>query len=200
MPPLDNPRRERFAMLVANGISPGEAHVRAGYMCRDMRNARHTASRLRRKPDVAARIKELSAAITDGAVAAARNWLGQPLMDKAETLARLQAIARADIRKALAWGAAAFEKDGEALLGKVNFAALLDSGALDDATASAIAEVIRMKDGTVRLRLHDKQTALRDYARLQGWLPQRHELGGAEGAPVTFTIKVGDDRGGGSEN
>lgn len=200
MPVLDDLRRERFALLIATGVRQMEAYVQAGYSQRSRLGKGSGASRLRKRSDVAARILELAEDIAKGTVAEAASWLAQPLMNKIETLARMQAIGRADLRKLLAWGGAEFAQDGSITIKHANFAALIDSGKIDDASASAIAEVVQLKDGTIRLKLYDKQVALRDYAKLQGWLTQKHELSGADGAPLSFTIKVGDEQSGNGED
>jgi hypothetical protein len=200
MPVLDDLRRERFALLVATGVPQSEAYVRAGYRQRTRQGKGTGAWRISKRSEVAARIVELAEEITKGTIAEASSWLAQPLMDKTETLARMQAIGRADLRKMLAWGGAEFAKDGSITIKHANFTALIDSGKIDDANASAIAEVVQLKDGSIRLKLYDKQVALRDYAKLQGWLTQKHELSGADGAPLSFTIKVGDERSGSGED
>jgi phage terminase small subunit len=54
MPILSNPRHERFAQELANGISATEAYERAGFA----RN-RVSAHRLKQKPNIGERISEL---------------------------------------------------------------------------------------------------------------------------------------------
>jgi phage terminase small subunit len=199
MPVLNDLRKERFAVLIANGGDTAKAHADAGFRRKNRRGHQSGAAELRKQADVKARITELAEKAATQAIAEASAWLAKPLMDKVETLSRLQAIGQADLRKLLAWGGAEFAADGSASIKHANFVTLIESGKLDDATASAIAEVVQTADGTIRLKLHDKRAALRDYAKLQGWLTQKHEVSGAEGAPLTFTIKVGDDRSGDAE-
>lgn len=58
--PLDNPRRENFARAIAAGLPLAEAWKKAGYSCRYNKRAQEAnACKLRREPDVAARILEI---------------------------------------------------------------------------------------------------------------------------------------------
>jgi phage terminase small subunit len=54
---LKNPRHERFANLIVDGNSACSAHKEAGFS-----GDRRDASRMRQRPDVTTRIKELTAA------------------------------------------------------------------------------------------------------------------------------------------
>lgn len=202
MPVLDNPRWERFALLMSQGADSAEAYAAAGYRAKSRAARQDGACRLGKRPEVAQRIREFQENVAERTIAEVAGWLAEPLMGKTEVLARLQAMARLDLRKLAAWGGAAVAADGTVSLSRKNYFAFLKSSEIDAATASAIAEVTQGKDGTVRIKLHDKQAALRDYARLQGWLSEKHELTGPDGAPLSFTIKVGDDgkgRGGGGD-
>ena len=58
MPLLRNPRHERFAEALASGRPTVEAYVHAGYAA-DPANA----ARLRRSPEIMARVEELQAAV-----------------------------------------------------------------------------------------------------------------------------------------
>ena len=200
MPVLDNPRWERFALKYAAGVDSAEAYIAAGYTAKSRISQQQGARRLCRRPEVAARVREIRDEVAKGTVAKVVGWLAEPLMGKTEVLARLQAMARLDLRKLVTWSGAKVAADGTVSLSRKNYVAFLKSSEIDAATASAIAEVTQAKDGTVRIKPHDKQAALRDYARLQGWLSEKHELTGPGGAPLSFTIKVSDDgqgRGGG---
>ena len=57
MPILSNPRHEQFAAFVAGGMSPAKAYAAAGFTGK---GAAQSASRLAKRPSVAARIAELS--------------------------------------------------------------------------------------------------------------------------------------------
>jgi hypothetical protein len=66
---LTNPRHEKFALLVASGLTPTKAYVEAGFSAR---GARQSAHRLLRDPDVSLRVAEatmdLSERTTSGIV------------------------------------------------------------------------------------------------------------------------------------
>lgn len=47
---------------------------------------------------------------------------------------------------------------------------------LDDAGAAMIAKVIRSKDGSVRVELHDKLAAVEKLAKLLGHIKEQHEV------------------------
>lgn len=57
--PLDNPRREKFCALVANGTPVLEAFKQAGYAVNAKRTAEVNASKLRWEPEIAHRVAEL---------------------------------------------------------------------------------------------------------------------------------------------
>lgn len=58
MPVLPNPRDERFAQNLAGGLPQHEAYTKAGFKMKPSAN-RADASKHARRPDVAARVKEL---------------------------------------------------------------------------------------------------------------------------------------------
>ena len=66
MPVLKQSKHEKFAQLVAKGVSATKAYVSAGYA---EVGASQNASRLSGTDKVLARIKELQEAISDGVVA-----------------------------------------------------------------------------------------------------------------------------------
>jgi hypothetical protein len=80
MAPLQNPRHERFACGIVHGQSATRAFIAAGYSAN---NAYSNAGRLSRKEQVAARIAELKAQVTNAYVMSAREVL-QRLGDIAE--------------------------------------------------------------------------------------------------------------------
>ena len=63
MPPLDNPRWERFAQQLVKGKSQTEAYRNAGYRAKA---ATVNASQLLTKPKVAERLRELPALEASG--------------------------------------------------------------------------------------------------------------------------------------
>ena len=84
MGPLQNPRHEQFARLVASGKSLPDSFISTGY---STANASSCALRLSKKPDVRARIVELQDIITQTATAQAgmgRGWVLAELRKIAE--------------------------------------------------------------------------------------------------------------------
>jgi phage terminase small subunit len=72
---------------------------------------------------------------------------------KERVLAELACVAFSDIRKAVMWSGTEVE--------------VIDSGLIDEDTAAAVAEV-SCRNGSVRVRLHDKLSALVNLAKLLG--------------------------------
>jgi phage terminase small subunit len=62
MPALPNPRHEAFAQHFVSGLRATKAYVAAGYK---PKGAKQSASRLRRKPAVHARLMELITAMSE---------------------------------------------------------------------------------------------------------------------------------------
>lgn len=90
---------------------------------------------------------------------------------------KLRPIIEADIRKVVAWGDAVPVRDPET--GEVTIAqgiSIKAPGDLDDAAAAMIAEIVQSKDGTVRVRMHDKLAAIEKAAKLMGLLKEHHEV------------------------
>lgn len=83
----------------------------------------------------------------------------------ARVLQELARIGFADIRKIVQWRANVTEigadpVTGEAKLRGFNEVVVLDSAAIDDGTAAAIAEISQTRDGAIKVKLHDKRAAL----------------------------------------
>ena len=84
MPVLDNIKWERFAKEVARGKTQRAAYKACGYIAKDADSA---ASDLANNPKVKARIKELTARVTDKAIeraAVTKEWVLRELLDNAE--------------------------------------------------------------------------------------------------------------------
>jgi len=95
MEPLQNPRHEQFARLVASGKTPRESFISMGY---SPANAGSCALRLSRIPKVRARIVELQQIVTQTANAQAgmdRGWVLSELRKIAESGASESARVRA---------------------------------------------------------------------------------------------------------
>lgn len=81
MPPLKKPEHERFAQEIAKGATLGAAYVAAGYAKNDK-----NAARLKKRPDVQARITELQERTAEKATTTAADIAKQ--LDEDRTFAR----------------------------------------------------------------------------------------------------------------
>jgi hypothetical protein len=84
VPALRNPKHEKFAVEIAQGIAPAQAYVNVGYSGRSWRGAAASASRLQKTVAIADRKAEISATIAAGAIQAGignRNWRMMQLQD-----------------------------------------------------------------------------------------------------------------------
>ena len=95
-----------------------------------------------------------------------------------KVLAELARIAFADIRKAVAWRAPPAPEDAAGGRAKKPppGISLVDSDALDDDTAAAIAEVSQTASG-LKVKMHDKRAALAGIARHLGLFADRPVVG-----------------------
>jgi Terminase small subunit len=95
MPVLTSSKHEKFAQLVATGVSATKAYVSAGYA---KANARQNASRLITNDDILARIKEIQADVAERVIASEirrRNWRVEVLQQRVEgMLALIGAVRR----------------------------------------------------------------------------------------------------------
>lgn len=160
--PLVHARHEAFVRAILAGQRARDAYLSAGYRATPAA-ADVAASRLIRRPEVAARIAALQAAAAEGAVLSAR-----------QVLEELSRIAAASVTDYLAAG------EGGTLAP--------DLARLTREQAAAIAELTVDDRGEAgrrtRIRLHDKRAALHDLARHHGLLRDRVEVTGAEGGAV----------------
>jgi phage terminase small subunit len=136
---------------------------RAAYMaafskCKKDVAADASATKLLSRPEVRARIDEL--------IAAAAEKAGVTIERVVAELAR---IGFADIRQVVSWG-----PDG---------VPVLDSTTISDDAVAAIAEVSKTREG-MRVKLHDKVTALAKLGRHLGMFKDKVEVAGAGGGPI----------------
>ena len=78
-------------------------------------------------------------------------------------IAELAKIGFSDIRQVVSWRSATrLNENAEpgALITAANEVTIIDSESLSDSVAGAIAEVSQTKDGTLKVKLYDKPTAL----------------------------------------
>lgn len=93
---------------------------------------------------------------------------------------KLRPIIDADIRRVITWGDAVPVKDPET--GEITIAqgvAIKSMAELDDTAAAMIAELSRSKDGSLRIKLHDKLSAIEKVAKLLGLIREHHEHSGS---------------------
>lgn len=175
MPVLDNAHHEAFAQQVARGMSQREAYRESGLGAESKDEVVDScASRLLSTDKVSARVDELKSR------AAARTE--REIARVYEELAR---IGTADIRKAVQWGEATPLTDPETGETKsVQSIVLVPSNELDDATAACISEISEGKDGSKRIKFHNKIAALQEMGRHLG-VAQKVEHTGKDGAPLT---------------
>jgi phage terminase small subunit len=81
MPALTNRRRELFAQGVASGVSLKQAAVSAGY---SLRRAEQTGSELRKNREIAVRIGEIRAVITESITRFMTYTLAQAMLEAHE--------------------------------------------------------------------------------------------------------------------
>jgi len=158
MPRLANARHELFAQAVAKGNSLVRAHEMAGYGSRAS-----SATKLAKRPDIRARVAELI-----------DQWSDDLSLSLERVLQELSRVAFSDIRRVVQWSGGKYAKitttddqgaeSVEFVQRQAPQVQLLDSSALDAATAASIAEVSQAKDGTIRVKLHPKLPALQQLA------------------------------------
>jgi hypothetical protein len=169
--PLPNARHEAVARAFVAGKADREAGVAAGF--RDSPYLRGNIARLRRRPDVTARIKEL-----------AGDAAGDARIELSYVVKRLASLAdgtlahflqrRADGGLELQWG----------------------KPKLDFTTATAeqlraLKSIETTRGGGVKLTLHDPTAALAHLARvLELGAPERLEVTGANGGPIELEARA----------
>ena len=158
---LSNPKHELFAQERAKGAGPSEAYEKAGFK-------RHpgNAHRMSANERISARVEEI---LTQSA-----ERCGVTVDRITEELAK---IGFADIRKVMRWGESVAIPTNEGEITVYHDVALLSSAEIDDATAGAISEVRKTKDG-LSIKMHDKRAALVDLGKNLGMFKERVEHSG----------------------
>jgi hypothetical protein len=177
MPALRVAKHELFAQAIADGKAVLIAHEMAGYKA-DARNA----AALRKRVDVSQRINEILTAReakTEKSTARAIELSG---ITKARIMSEMGAIAFSDIRKVMKWGTLTVT-DEEGNTSLIYGLQLKDSAELDDATAAAISEVSQSRDGTIRVKFHNKPEALLRIGKEIGMFIERIDATVAMGTP-----------------
>lgn len=159
------PRQARFAEEYLVDLNATQAAIRAGY---SKKTAQEQGSRLLSNVIVSAAIQAAKAARSK------RTEITQDMV-----LRELAKIGFSDIRKVIKWGEttvrADVDDDGKEVERPYHGIALIDSNEIDDDTAAAIAEVSEGREG-LRVKLHDKKSALVDIGRHLGMFNDKLDL------------------------
>lgn len=171
-------KQERFVSEYLTDLNATQAAIRAGY---SEKTAYSIGEENLRKPEIAAAVKngmDLRAARTE--ITADR------------VLQELAKIAFADIRKAVRWGRSPIDDKSEnaARNGLGIFPVeLVPSELVDDDTAIAISEVSLTQTG-IKIKMHDKKSALVDIGRHLGMFIEKHELTGKDGDAINVVTRI----------
>jgi phage terminase small subunit len=176
--PLTNIRQERFcqemALIYQTGKgTQGEAYQKAGYDCENVNVASSAAGRLLKDVEIIERIDCIRAAAVDAAKITPEKI--------AQELAR---IGFSDIRGIVKWQSnvtkiAEDPDTGEPTMRAFNEVALIDAVNLTEAQAAAIAEISQSKDGSIKIKLHNKLQALSTLAKWRGMVVDKVEHSGS---------------------
>jgi phage terminase small subunit len=164
-------KQERFLQLFLEKGNASEAYRQAYDVSPDTKpeTIHRCAAELLANPKVTPRLEQMRAELRE------RNAITLDHLIEA-----LRPIAFSDIRKVVTWGPAVPLKDpetGEVLV--VQDVIVKPADEIDDAAAAMIAKVIRSKDGSVRVELHDKLAAVEKLAKLMGLIKEQHEFSGS---------------------
>ncbi|MFV1536942.1 terminase small subunit [Phaeobacter sp. JH204B] len=171
------PKQKRFVEEYLVDLNATQAAIRAGYSAKTAHSVGHENLR---KPEIAKALKDAQSKRSD------RTEITQD-----RVLQELARIGFADIRKAVAWGSApdgSIDDEGNPALYPVE---LKPSTEVDNETAAAISEVSLTAQG-VKLKMHDKLSALEKIARHLGMLEGSGRGEDPEAPPMVFNINVAD--------
>lgn len=177
MPVLPNARHERFAQELAKGKSADEAYRAAGYKPHD-----GNAARLRGNERILSRVAEIQQRGAERAEVTVERIVRE-----------LAKIGFSDIRKLVKWrsNATVVGEDPDTGADQVrafNEVEIIDSAQIDDDIAGAIAEVSQTKEGTLKVKLHDKRAALVDLGKHLGMFVDKVEHSGAVALTPSIVI------------
>lgn len=165
-------KQERFVAEYLIDLNATQAAIRAGY---SEKTATEQGSRL------------LTNVKVQEAIAEGQNKTAEKLeITKQRIVDELAKIAFADIRKAVRWGKSPIDTTSENAspngLG-IYPVELVPSEIIEDDIAAAVAEVSLTQTG-VKIKMHDKKSALVDLAKMLGFMVEKHEHSGPDGAPI----------------
>lgn len=111
-------------------------------------------------------------------------------------LSELARIGFADIRDAVVWRSNETEtgeedEDGVPRTRAFNEVTLVDSDTIDHDAAAAIAELSQGKDGSLKIKMHNKVAALQEIGKHLG-VAQRLEHSGPDGGPIPTQAALPD--------
>jgi len=148
MPMLKNTCHERYAQGLASGMKRIDAYVAAGYS-----RSPANATRLAHDPRIERRVHEILAVSAERAV-----------ISRQRIQEELACIAFSDLRSAVKWTSIAvktsIDDDGKPVMTVCNQVEIIDSGKLPEAIARAIGEVSQTREGSLKIKMHDKMKAL----------------------------------------
>jgi phage terminase small subunit len=161
-------KQERFLQIFLEKGNASEAYRRAYDVSPDTKpeTIHRKAAELLANGKVTARLEQMRAELRE------RNAITLDHLIEA-----LRPIAFSDIRKVATWGPAIPLTDpetGEVVV--VQDVIVRPANEIDDAAAAMIAKVIRSKDGSVRVELFDKLSAVEKLAKLLGHIKEQHEV------------------------
>jgi phage terminase small subunit len=164
-------KQERFLQIFLEKGNASEAYRQAYDVSQDTKpeTIHRKAAELLANGKVTARLEQMRAELRERAA-----------ITLDHLVEALRPIAFSDIRKVVTWGPAVPLKDpetGEVVV--VQDVIVKPTDEIDDAAAAMIAKVIRNKDGSVRVELHDKLAAVEKLAKLMGLIKEQHEFSGS---------------------
>jgi phage terminase small subunit len=179
------PKRERFCWLYVEKSNASEAYRLSHNVAADTKpeTVHRNAHALLKDTKVTARIEQIRADLRQSRA-----------ITLDHLVEALRPIAFSDIRKVVTWGPAIPLKDpetGEVLV--VQDVIIKPTDEIDDAAAAMIAKVIRSKDGSVRVELHDKLAAIEKIAKLLGLLKEQREHSGSVKVQELRPQHMGED-------
>ncbi len=175
-----SPKQAQFVREYLIDLNATQAAIRSGYSAQ---TAEVQGSRLLRNVKVAEAVETAMSA---------RSARTEITADR--VLTELAKIGFSDIRKAVSWKANVTgmieDEDGTERLAVTNQVQLIDSDAIDDDTAAAVAEISQTAQGGLKIKLHDKKGALVDIGRHLGMFKDKIEHTGADGAALPPAVVV----------
>lgn len=168
-------KQARFVDEYMVDMNATQAAIRAGYSAK---TAGDIGRQLLRKTPVAVAIAERQRVLSERSGITAERVIDE-----------LAKIGFSDIRKLVKWrsNATVVGEDpdtGAEQMRAFNEVEIVDSSQIDDRTAAAISEVSQSKEGTLRVKLYDKQAALVSLGKHLGLFKEKVEVTGKDGGPI----------------